>query len=139
MSRAAEFKTTADEALDGGKADLLTITNASDESTIDMNHGKADNTVIQFPAGRYNLLFQGYSESQYQIGFRVELKQIQEGTDDTVITHTTGYTAAASPATTAYQLIWTDLIINGTEKFYFLFPIAGNSNRSHCLRIEKVA
>ena len=138
-SRAAEFKTTADEVLDSGKADLLTISNAGDESTIDMTQGKADNTVIQFPAGRYNLLFQGYSDSQYQIGFRVELKQIQDGTDDTLITQTTGYTAAASPATTAYQLIWTDFIVTGTEKFYFLFPIAGNNNRSHFLRIEKVA
>ena len=137
--RAAEFKATADETLDGGKADLLTITNASDESTIDIPNGP-DDCALQFPKGRYHILFQGYTEAQYQTTFRVELKQLQTETDDTLIIHTPGYSGGSSPARTAYQLIWFDLIIKtGTEKFYFLFPRAGGSNRSHFLRIEKVA
>lgn len=136
--RAAEFKATADETLDGGKADLLRITNASDESTIDIPNGP-DKCVLQFPAGRYHLLFQGYTEAQHQTTFRIELKQLQTETDDTLIIHTPGYSGGQSPARTAYQLIWFDLETDGTDKFYFLFPRAGGSNRSHFLRIEKVA
>ena len=135
--RAAEFKTTADETFDGGKADLLTITNASDESTIDITDGP-NNCVIRFPKGRYHLLFQGYTEAQRQANFRIALKQIQTETDDLIITHTPGSSGGSSPARTTYQLIWFDLIVAGTEKFYFLFPSRGASNRSHFLRIEKV-
>ena len=135
--RAAEHKTTADEVYNGGKSNLLTITNPSDESNIDIAKGP-NNCVIQFPAGRYHLLFQGYNESGGQSGFRVELKRIQAQTDDLVITHTTGRTRGASPAQTAYQLIWTDFVVDGTEKFYLLFPVSGRSNRSHFLRIEKI-
>ena len=136
--RAAEFKTTADETFDGGKADLLTITNASDESMIDIPNGP-HNSVFQFPAGRYHLIFQGYSSARAQTSYRVELHQIQTATDDLIITHTTGYTIGANPAQTAYQLIWKDLVVDGTEKFYFLFPAGGGSHRSHFLRIETVA
>lgn len=135
--RAAEFKITADETFDGGKADLLTITNARDESTIDITNGP-DKSVIQFPKGRYHLLFQGYTEAQYQTAFRIELKQIRVGTDDLIITHTPGYSTGSNPARTAYQLIWYDLIVEGTEKFYLPIPRAGGNNRSHFLRIETV-
>ena len=81
--RLAEFKTTADLLYDGGKSDLLTITNVSDasNSNIDYTNGP-DNSVLQFPIGRYHLLFQGYSEAAAQGAFRVELRQMQEGTDD---------------------------------------------------------
>ena len=136
--RAAELKATADETYDGGKTDLLTITNASHESTIDISRGP-NNCVFQLPKGRYTLLFQGYTEAQFQTGFRIELKQIQTGTDDLIITHTPGYAGGSSPARTTYQLIYFDLIVEGTEKFYFLFPASGRSDRSHYLRIEKVA
>ena len=136
-SRAAEFKTVADIVYDGGKTDLLTITNASDESNIDIEGGP-DNCVLQFPIGRYDLLFQGYSEVTSQSAFRVELREVQVGTDDLVVTHTTGWTTAVSPARTTYQLIWPDLVVDGTEKYYFLFPQSGASNRSHFLRIETV-
>ena len=136
--RAAEFKTVADITHDGGKTDLLTITNASDEPNIDMENGP-DNCVLQFPAAaRYHLLFQGYSEVTSQAAFRVELREIQEETDDLMVTHTSGWTSAPSPARTTYQLIWPDLVVDGTEKYYFLFPVSGASNRSHFLRIETV-
>ena len=132
----AEFKQTADLVYDGGKSDLLTITNASDESNIDIANGP-DNSVLQFPIGRYHLLFQGYSEAASRSAFRVELRQILEGTDDNIITHTTGHTAAVNPARTTYQLIWLDfVVVDGTEKYYFLFPELGGNNRSHFLRIE---
>ena len=62
MSRLAEFKTTADEVLDGGKRDLLIITNASDAPNIDLTNAP-DNSILQFPVGRHHLLFQGYSEA----------------------------------------------------------------------------
>lgn len=136
--RAAEFKTTADQTYNGGKTDLLTLTNASDEPTIDITDGP-NNSVIQFPKGRYNLLFQGYTAAQRQANFRIELKQIRVGTDDLIITHTPGESSGSNPARTAYQLIWFDFIVEGTEKFYFLFPRGGASHRSHFLRIEKVA
>ena len=136
--RAAEFKTIADEVLDGGKRDLLRITNASDASNIDLTNGP-DNSILQFPVGRHHLFFQGYSEAVSQAAFRVELRKIQEETDDTEIVHTTGWTGAPSPARTVYQLIWLDFVVtDDTEKFYFLFPIGGNSNRSNFLRIETV-
>lgn len=132
----AEFKTTADLTYNGGKSDLLTITNASDESNIDIENGP-DNCILGFPAGRHHLLFQGYSEAISRSAFRVELRQVLEETDDNLITHTTGFTAAVSPARSTYQLIWLDfIVVDGTEKFYFLFPDAGGSNRSHFLRIE---
>ena len=136
-SRLAEFKTTADEVLDGGKRDLLIITNASDAPNIDLTNA-ADNSILQFPVGRHHLHFQGYSEVTSQAAFRVELHKIQEETDDVLITHTTGWTSAPSPARTAYQLIWPDfVVIDDTEKFYFPFP--GSSARSHFLRVETVA
>ena len=138
-SRLAEFKTTADEVLDGGKRDLLIITNASDAPNIDLTNAP-DNAILQFPIGRHHLHFQGYSEVTSQAAFRVELHKIQEETDDTLVTHTTGWTNAPSPARTVYQLVWPDFIItDDTKKFYFLFPIGGNSNRSHFLRVETVA
>lgn len=136
--RAAEFKATADETYDDGKTDLLRITNASEESTIDIPNGP-NNCVLQFPAGRYHLTFQGYSTASRENAHRVELREIKVGTDDLVITETTGNTRGSDPAQTAYQLIWKDLVVDGTEKFYFLFPVSGESHRSHFLRIEKVA
>ena len=137
--RLAEFKTTADLVYNGGKSDLLTITNVSDAPTIDYPNGP-DNSVLQFPAGRYHLQFQGYSEASAQGAFRVELRQIQTGEDDLIITYTTGWTTGESPATKAYQLIWTDfVVVDGTEKYYLLFPIFGSARRSHFLCIEKVA
>lgn len=136
--RTAEFKITADETYAGGKADLLTITNASDEGDIDLANGP-NNTVLQFPAGRYHLLFQGYTEAQRQRAFRVELRKIQTGTDDLVIAHTPGLAGGISPARTTYEILWYDLVTDGSEKFYFGFPSSGNQKRSHFLRIEKVA
>lgn len=136
-NRAAEFKTSADLVYDGGKTDLLTITNASDESDIDLTNGP-DNCVLLFPAGRYHLLFQGYSEASAQGGFRVELRKMQQATDDTLIIQTPGWSTAPSPASTAYHLIYLDFVADGTEKFYLSFPVAGASNRSHFLRIEQV-
>ena len=136
--RLAEFKTTADEVYDGGKRDLLIITNASDAPNIDLTNGP-DNSVLLFPAGRYYLLFQGYSEASGQAAFRTELRKIQEGTDDTKITHTTGWTTGVSPARTVYQLIWLDFVADGSEKIYLPFPTSGASARSHFLRIEQVA
>ena len=137
--RLAEFKTTADEVLDGGKRDLLIITNASDAPNIDLTNAP-DNSILQFPVGRHHLLFQGYSEATGQAAFRVELRKIQEETDDTEIVHTTGWTSAPSPARTTYQLIWPDFVVtDDTEKFYFPFLTAGSSNRSHFLRVETVA
>lgn len=136
--RAAEFKATADEVYDGGKTDLLTILNARDISNIDLSNA-ADNSVIQFPAGRYHITFQGYSEDRFATGFRAELRRIQSGTDDLVVTETSGYTGGINPASTEYLLSWPDFVIEGTEQFYFLFPVGGNNKRSHFLRIEKVA
>ena len=137
-SRAAEFKATADEVHDGGETDLLTILNGSAVSDIDVANA-ADNCIIQFPAGRYHITFQGYSEDRFATGFRVELRQIQSGTDDIVVTETSGYTGGINPASTEYLLSWPDFVIEGTEQFYFLFPVGGNNKRSHFLRIEKVA
>ena len=138
-SQPAEFKATADETYDQGQSDLLTILSPADESNLDNAANAPDNCLLQFPAGRYNLLFQGYADTSAQGGFRVELKQIQDGTDDLLITHTTGWTSGASPARTAYDFQWTDFVVAGTERFYFLFPVMGSSRKSHYLRIEKVA
>ena len=129
-SRLAEFKTTADEVYDGGKNDLLTIENASAVSDIDLTNAP-NNSVIQFPAGRHHLIFQGYSEDAFATAFRVELRQVQTGTDDIVIVETPGYSGAPVPARTEYLLSWPDFIVDGTEKFYF--PISGNDKRSHFL------
>ena len=137
-ARAAEHKTTAEEVYNGGKTNLLTITNASAESNIDIANGP-NNCVLQFPAGRYHLTLQGYTEDSFATSFRVELRQIQSGTDDMVVTETPGYSGAPRPASTEYLLSWPDFIVDGTEKFYFLFPIGGGDKRSHFLRIEKVA
>ena len=137
-SRPAEFKTTADETYNDGRNDLLTITNGSDESDMDPAN-PPNNSVIQFPAGRYHLAFQGYSEDVFATAFRVELRQIQSGTDDTVVIDIAGYSGGVAPARTEYLLSWPDFIVDGTEKFYFLFPIGGNDKRSHFLRIETVA
>ena len=136
--RAAEWKTTADETYNGGKADLLTITNASAESTIDISNGP-NNSVIQLPAGRYHLTFYGYTTASAQTAHRVELRQINASTDDALIIEATGYSAAPNPARSTYQLIWSDLVVDGTEKFYFPFPTGGANQRSHFLRIETVA
>ena len=138
VSRPAEFKTTADEVYNGGKTDLLTIINGSDASDIDRTNA-ADNTVIQFPAGRYDITFQGYTRDSFATSFRVEFRQVQSGTDDLVVTETPGYSGAPAPANTEYLLNWPDLVIEGTEQFYFLFPIGGGDARSHFLRVEKVA
>lgn len=137
-SRPAEFKTTADETHNGGKNDLLTITNASAESDIDLTNAP-NNSVIQFPAGRYHLTFQGYTDDSFATSLRIELKQIQTGTDDIVVVETPGYSGGPSPSRTEYLLSWPDFIVDGTEKFYFLFPIGGADKRSHFLRVEKVA
>lgn len=137
-SRPAEFKTTADEVYNGGKNDLLTITNASAESDIDLSNAP-DNSVIQFPAGQYDLLFQGYTEETFASAFRIVLFQIQAGTDDAVVIEAPGYSGAPAPARTTYQFNWPDFTVDGTEKFYFLFPISGADKRSHFLRVEKVA
>lgn len=137
-SRPAEFKTTADEVYNGGKADLLTILNGSDVSDIDLNNAP-NNIAIQFPAGRYHLTFQGYTLDSFATSFRVELRQIKVGTDDRIVTETPGYSGAPAPATTEYLLNWPDFVVDGTEQFYFLFPVGGNDRRSHFLRVEKVA
>ena len=136
-NRPAEFKATADEVYNGGKSDLLTIKDPSAVSDADITSGTLQ-CIVQFPAGRYHLLFQGYTEVT-QTNFRIQLKQVQSGTDDTVIIHTQGWTNAPTPARTTYQLMWTDFIVDGTEDFYFFFPSAGQSRRSHFLRVEKVA
>ena len=137
-SRPAEFKTTADEVYNGGKADLLTILNGSAVSHIDISNAP-NNVVLQFPAGRYHLTFQGYSRDAFATTFRVELRQIQSGTDDLVVTETPGYSGGSAPANTEYLLNWPDFVTDGTEQFYFLFPVGGGDARSHFLRIEKVA
>lgn len=136
--RAAEFKTTADRILDGGKNDLLTITHASNESNIDIGNGP-NNCVLQFPEGRYHLSFQGYANVSGSTTFRVDLKKITTGTDDIVLAMAPGYSTAATPIRTTFQLLYMDFVVDGTEKFYFLFPSSGNAARSHFLRIEKVA
>lgn len=137
-SRPAEFKTTADEVYNGGKNNLLTITNGSDESDMDSTTARPNNAVLQFPVGRYDITFQGYSEDSFATSFRVELRQIQSGTDDLVLIETPGYSGAPLPARTEYLLSYPDFVIEGTEKFYFLFPVGGNDKRSHFLRVEKV-
>lgn len=137
-SRPAEFKTTADEVYNGGKNDLLTIENASDVSDIDLTNAP-DNSVIQFPAGRYHLTFQGYTEDTFASALRIELKQIQTRSDDVIIIETPGYSGGPAPARSTYQLNLPDFTVDGTEKFYILFPISGPDKRSHFLRIEKVA
>lgn len=137
-SRPAEFKSTADKTYNGGKNDLLTITNGSAESDMDPTN-PPNNSVIQFPAGRHHLLFQGYSEDAFATTFRVELRQIQSGIDDIVIVEALGYSGSPAPARTTFLLSWPDFIVDGTEKFYFLFPVGGADKRSHFLRIETVA
>ena len=138
-NRLAEFKTTADEVYDGGKTDLLTIINGSAAADIDVNNAP-DNSVLQFPIGRYDLTFQGYTEEQFATAFRVYLRQIQSGIDDMLVAETPGYSGAPAPASTEYLLNWPDFVIReGTEQFYFQFPVGGNDKRSHFLRIEKVA
>ena len=138
VSRVAEFKTTADEVYDGGKSDLLTVLNGSDVSDIDMTNAP-DNCVIQFPVGRYDITFQGYSQETFATAFRVVLRQVQSGTDDTVVVETPGYSGAPAPASTEYLLNWPDFVVeDGTEQFYFQFPVGGSDRRSHFLRIEKV-
>ena len=136
--RPAEFKATADETYDGGKNDLLTIINGSAATNIDITNAP-NNSVIQFPAGRYHLLFVGYTDASSRTAFRVELREIQSGTDDILITRTEGWTNAVSPAETTYSFFWTDFVVDGTEQFYLLFPDSGHQSRSHYLRIEKVA
>ena len=137
-SSPAEFKTTADETYNGGKSDLLIVSNGIDEPNIDLAM-PPDKCVIQFPIGRYHLLFQGYSAARSRADFRIELKKILEGTDDIIITHTTGWTSAVTPAEKAYIMVWKDfVVVNGTEKFYWLFPVEGDLVRSHFLRVEKV-
>lgn len=135
--RLAEFKATADEVYDGGKSDLLTILDGSDVANIDVTDA-ADKTVLQFPEGRYDLLLEGYSASSGQASFRVEMREVKTNNDDTVITHTTGWTTGVSPANTTYQLVYPDFVVDGTERFYFLFPIHTTRARSHFLRVEKV-
>ena len=137
-SRPAEFKSTADEVYNGGKNNLLTIKDPSAVSDADVTSGTLQ-CIVQFPAGRYHLTFQGYSEDAFATTFRVEFRQVQSGTDDLVVTETPGYSGAPAPARTEYLLSWPDFIVDGTEKFYFLFPVGGNDKRSHFLRIEKVA
>ncbi|MCY3744469.1 MAG: hypothetical protein OXH00_25925 [Candidatus Poribacteria bacterium] len=135
--RAAEFKTTADRILDGGKNDLLSITHASAEADIDIGSGP-NNSVLLFPEGRYHLCFQGYVNATTTT-FRVDLKKINTGTDDIVLASTPGYSSAAAPIRTTFELIYMDFEPDGTEKFYFFFPANGSSPRSHFLRVEKVA
>ena len=134
--RAAEFKTTADRVLDGGKTDLLTITHASNESDIDISNGP-NNSVLLFPAGRYHLCFQGYV-NVVTTTFRVDLKKITTGTDDLLLVSTPGYSTAAAPIRSTFQFIYMDFVADGTEKFYFHFPSSGNAQRSHFLRVETV-
>lgn len=134
--RAAEFKTTADRILDGGKNDLLTITHASAESDIDIGSGP-NNSVLLFPAGRYHLCLQGYVNVTTTT-LRVDLKKIATGTDDLLLASTPGYSSAIAPIRATFQLTYMDFVADGTEKFYFLFPSSGSSQRSHFLRIEKV-
>ena len=137
-SRPAEFKTTADEVYNGGKTDLLTILNGSAVSDMDGSN-KPNNSVIQFPAGRYHLTFQGYSGDAFATNFSVEFRQVKSGTDDVVVIETPGYSGAPAPARTEYLLNWPDFVIKeGTEQFYFFFPVGGGDARSHFLRIEKV-
>ena len=136
--RLAEFKAIADEVYDGGKSDLLTILNASDVTNLDIT-GQTDNTILQFPQGRYDIIFEGYSASTSSTGFRVELREAKINGDDIMHTHTTGWTSAVSPANTTYHLEYPDLVVDGTEHFYFLFPVHGGRARSHFLRVEKVA
>ena len=134
--RAAEFKTTADTVYDGGKTDLLTITHASAEADIDITSGP-NNSVLLFPAGRYHLCFQGYMNVTTTT-LRVDLKKITAGTDDLLLASTPGYSSAATPIRSTFQLTYMDFVTDGMEKFYFLFPSNGNAARSHFLRIEKV-
>lgn len=134
--RAAEFKTVADTVYDGGKTDLLTITHASAESDIDIGNGP-NNCVLLFPKGRYHLGLQGYANVATTT-FRVDLKKITTGADDLVLASTPGYSAATAPIRVTFQLIYMDFVVDGMEKFYFLFPVSGGIQRSHFLRIEKV-
>ena len=137
-NRTAEFKTTADETYDGGKSDLLTIINASAAANIDITSAP-NNSVIQFPAGRYHLLFEGYLGGGNLTNFRLELRQIQENTDDIVISETEGWGTGANPAGMTYTIQAPDFVVDGTEQFYILFPVGGSMSRSHYLRVEKVA
>ena len=137
-SRPTEFKSTADEVYNGGKSDLLTIQDPSAVPNADVTSGTTQ-CIVQFPAGRYHLLFQGYSEESFSTTFRVEFRQVQLETDDLIVTETPGYSGAPAPARTEYLLNWPDFIVDGTEHFYFLFPVGGADRKSHFLRIEKVA
>lgn len=137
-SSPAEFKASAGEVYNGGNPNILTILNGSAVSDIDIDN-PPNRSVIQFPTGRYNIIFQGYSESAYVLNFRVELRQIMSKKDDIVVVETPGYSGSPTPARTEFLLSWHDLISKGTEQFYFLFPIGGNHKRSHFLRVEKVA
>ena len=138
VNRPAEFKATADEVYNGGKSDLLTIRDPSDVSDADITSGTLQ-CIVQFPAGHYHLTFQGYSAETFATQFRVELRQVQSGIDDLIIAETPGYSGAPAPARTEYLLSWPDFIVDGTENFYFMFPVGGADQRSHFLRIEKVA
>lgn len=136
-SRPAEFKTTADEVYDGGQTELLTI--GSDTTDIDISNAP-HHTILQFPVGRYHLRFQGYTETGFVSNFRVELRKIQSGTDDTLIIDVAGYAGSVNPARTTYELDWHDFVVtDATDRFYLLFPSGAASNRSHFLRVEKVA
>ena len=134
--RAAEFKTTADLVLDGGKTDLLTITHASDESDIDIGNGP-NNSVLLFPAGRYHLSFKGYLNGT-STTLRIDLKKITKGTDDLLLASTLGYSSAATPIRSTFQFTYMDFVADGTEKFYFYFTANGSTQRSHFLRVETV-
>ena len=138
-SRPAEFKTTADEVFDGGNPNLLTVSHGSAATDIDIS-SPPDNTILQFPVGRYFLCFQGYTTTGFSSNFRVELRKIEPGTDDTIIIDVTGYEGATNPARTTYELAYHDFVVtDATDKYYLLFPSGGANSRSHFLRIEKVA
>ena len=135
-SRLAEFKSTADEVYDGGKNDLLTILNGGAVSDIDISNAP-NNTVLQFPLGRFHLYFEGYTQAAARTAFRVELRKVQSGTDDQLIIDVSGYASAVNPARTTYQLNYQDFVVaDATDEFYLLFPDTGNFARSHFLRIE---
>lgn len=139
-SRAAEFKTTPDEVYDNGNhlENLLKITNGSDAPDIDIPN-TPDNTILQFPVGRYNLQFYGYTTARSDGSYRVELRKILPGTDDLIIVDIAGRHAGASAAKTTFELLWSDFVsTDETDKFYLLFPVNAGKSRSHFLRIEKI-
>lgn len=138
-SRAAEFKTTPDEVYDNGTLDnLLKITNGSDATDIDIAD-TPDNTILQFPVGRYDLHFQGYTAARSDNDFRVELRKIMSGKDDLLLTDISGRHTGTGNARTTFDLSYHDLeITDETDKVYLLFPSSGDKNRSHFLRIQVV-